>query len=177
MNLNDIAQELVSGLPVQLGYTPDSYLAMFCFKDEGEHLRFVGAMGIAPDSDFDHEEAKKVAAVLLCEAEERDITHVLTAHIGKNSLLIDAQRAIIANAHLCNSEPIGAVHTPRLGGGEPIVGVNLPDNEITIHTRQIPLEETLAWKEEKERDPDYAGPCPSASSDAFEEALKNEFFS
>ena len=38
MGLNFAAQEMVSGLPVWLGCTPDNYLALFCFSEEDEGL-------------------------------------------------------------------------------------------------------------------------------------------
>ena len=175
MNLNNVTQELVSGLPVRLGCTPDSYLVMFCFNDEGAHFRFAGEMGITPDSDFDQENAREVAALLLSEAKERNVTHVLSAHIGDDPTLVYAQAVLSANARQCNIEPLGAVHTPRLAVGEQIVGVSLVDEETLIRTQQIPLEETMSWQQEKERNADYTGPWPSVSSDEFEEALKNEF--
>lgn len=175
MELNNAAREMVSGLPVLLGCTPDNYLALFCFSEEGENLRFIRAMGLDLNSDFDRDALNRAGALLLCEAEECGTTHLLTAHIGHDTALVYVQGQLIANAHHCNIESLGAVHTPRLAVGEQIVGVNLIEKEKLIRAQQIPLKETMAWKDEKERNADYTGPWPSVSSYEFEEALKNEF--
>ena len=175
MGLNFAAQEMVSGLPVWLGCTPDNYLALFCFSEEDEGQRFIQAMGISPNSDFDHDNIDEVVGLLLSEAEECGTTHLLTAHIGNDPALAYAQVRLTINAPRCNIEPLGVAHTPQLAIGEQIVGVNLIEEENLIRAQQIPLEETMAWKNEKERNADYTGPWPSVSSDEFEEALKNEF--
>ena len=174
-SLSHLVRELPCVLSVAHGHVVHDYLAIFLFNEHDDFIKLHCCMGVDIIGECSPADAQQLFRQLLAAIEEQKADSIVTFSIGRDPILQVIQQLfdIVAESH--GVKVLGSLHTQEIKAGETITGGFQIEDAPEIDVQQIPIEDSDAYHDAQNRDPNFTGLWPNSNSNDFDDALRKEF--